>query len=163
MVTVRRSTLIAVWLLSIAASTADVPLTLSGNDGHLRIANQTAMPVELRTSLIVELAQRGLWTVVPTKVFAIPSCAVPVRPVTTIAAHSVLEIARWSGLSCSAQCELACRANFPLGSGPFRFRVTPVQGPSITGPSFMMRTQSVSRSSQNILPASDRPKTMRNR
>lgn len=52
-----------------------------------------------------------------------------------LAAHATLHPVRWSGMSCSAQCNGTCRANAFLG-GRFRWVVSLCDGGEVAGPVF---------------------------
>ena len=67
------------------------------------------------------------------------SCTSPASdaPV-ALAVGETLRPVPWSGLSCSAQCNLTCRANAFLGPGTFRLVVRGEAGGELAGPTFEM-------------------------
>ncbi len=114
--------------------------------GTLAIENTGDTPVRLVTTPVIEEpSSAGVWTKVEgLDLEGIPnhglrlveSCTDTPGACVTIPPHTVFHPVRWSGMSCSSQCNGTCRANAYLG-GRFRWVVKLCDGGAeLTGPPF---------------------------
>jgi hypothetical protein len=114
--------------------------------GTLAIENTSDAPVRLATVPVIETpSSAGVWTKVegldleglPGKgMRLVESCSDTPAECVTIPPHGVFHPVRWSGMSCSAQCNGTCRANAYLG-GRYRWVVKLCDGGAqIAGPPF---------------------------
>ena len=96
---------------------------------------------KLRTAASIEGLRDGKWTPV-SQYFdlgagyrLVDTCSAKTSDCVELA--GTLTPVPWSGMTCSSQCNMSCRANAPLPAGDYRLVVTTCDGAStIAGPSF---------------------------
>ncbi len=104
---------------------ADVKVDNGEHPGQFSVTNAGSTPIDLSRKVTVERAEAGKWIETAALVNLVASCEEKNLATTPrrFAAGEELKVAPWNGWGCNGQCPRACRSNYYLGPGRFRFVV----------------------------------------
>lgn len=128
----------------------EIKLQVGPRPGALAVVNAGATSIGVRPLVVVEHFNDGDsefsphgWQPLTTEMKIVPTCARPygvapsIPACVVIAPRQTYVVPRWTGASCSGQCNMSCRANayYP---GKTRFRVHLCGGGDVVSPTFVM-------------------------
>jgi len=105
-----------------------VNMTLStyGPPGMLVIANHGDAEIQLMSAIQIEQKAGDQWRPIDAEFKMVADCAdaAKVTKCVRLGSGASIIVVRWTGFSCSGQCNQSCRANTKCPPGTYRFVVT---------------------------------------
>ena len=122
-----------------ASKEVKVKLLNGSQPGHFSVENPGSAPVDLLRKVLVERLDGKVWVETASIVNLVAACTEKETTPRRIAPGATLHVAPWNGWGCNGQCPRACRSNYYIGPGEFRFVVfTSDRKQRFEGPAFAL-------------------------